>query len=76
MGILFFFNFFFKIANPKKLRFSKPPIFNQYGHEVVRCKLKNSLKTQKIHFLPVFELALDIGLGTIHKVRQHFFSDF
>ena len=29
---------------------------NLYGFEAVRHKLKNSLKTQKMHFLPVFEL--------------------
>ena len=27
-----------------------------YGHEAVWHKGKNSLKTQKMHFLPVFEL--------------------
>jgi hypothetical protein len=30
--------------------------FNLYGHEAVQHKLKNSLKTQKMHFLPIFEL--------------------
>ena len=34
-------------------------LFNLYGCEAVRCKHKNSLKTQKIHFLPVFELTPD-----------------
>ena len=29
---------------------------NLYGHEAVRRKLKKGLKTQKMHFLPVFEL--------------------
>ena len=29
---------------------------NLYGREAVRRKLKNSLKTQKMHFLSVFEL--------------------
>ena len=32
---------------------------NVYGHEAVRSKLKNSLKTQKMHFLSVFELTSD-----------------
>ena len=32
---------------------------NLYGHEAVRLKLKNSLKTQKMHFLPIFELMSD-----------------
>jgi hypothetical protein len=27
---------------------------NLYGCEAVRHKLKNDLKTQKVHFLPVF----------------------
>ena len=31
---------------------------NLYGHEALRHKLKNGLKTQKMHFLPVFELML------------------
>ena len=31
---------------------------NLYGGETVRYKLKNGLKTQKMHFLPVFELTL------------------
>ena len=31
---------------------------NLYGREDVRHKLKNGLKTQKMHFLPVFELTL------------------
>ena len=30
-----------------------------YGCEAVQRKLKNSLKTQKMHFLPVFELTSD-----------------
>jgi hypothetical protein len=30
-----------------------------YGREAVRHMLKNGLKTQKMHFLPVFELMLD-----------------
>jgi hypothetical protein len=29
---------------------------NLYGCEAVQCKLKNSLKTQKMHFLPVTTL--------------------
>ena len=32
---------------------------NLYGCEAVRHMLKNSLKTQKTHFLPVFELMSD-----------------
>ena len=32
---------------------------NPYGHGAVRHKLKNCLKTQKMHFLPVFELMSD-----------------
>ena len=32
--------------------------FKLYGCEAVRYKLKNGLKTQKMHFLPVFELTL------------------
>ena len=31
---------------------------NLCGREAVRHKLKNGLKTQKMHFLPVFELTL------------------
>jgi hypothetical protein len=34
-------------------------VANPYGREAVRLKLKNGLKTQKMHFLPVFELMLD-----------------
>ena len=37
---------------------------NLYGCEAVRHKLKNSLKTQKRHFLSVFELMLE-RLSTI-----------
>ena len=29
---------------------------NLYGSDVLRHKLKHGLKTQKMHFLPVFEL--------------------
>ena len=32
---------------------------NLYSHEVLRHKLKNGLKTQKMHILPVFGLMLD-----------------
>jgi hypothetical protein len=32
---------------------------NLYGREAVQHKLKNGLKTQKLHFLPVFELMSD-----------------
>jgi hypothetical protein len=35
-----------------------------YGCEAVQHKLKNSLKIQKMNFLPVFELTLD-SLTTI-----------
>ena len=35
-----------------------------YGREAVQRKLKNSLNTQKMHFLPVFELTSD-SLTTI-----------
>jgi hypothetical protein len=33
-------------------------LLNPCGREVGRHKLKNGLKTQKMHFLPVFELTL------------------
>jgi hypothetical protein len=39
-------------------------VANLYGCEAVGHKLKNSLKTQKMHFLPVFELMSD-SLTTI-----------
>ena len=42
---------------------------NLYGREAVRHKLKNGLKTQKIHFLPVIYLMLD-SLTAI-KVEPH-----
>ena len=32
---------------------------NPYGHEAVQHKLKNGLKTPKMHFLPFFELMSD-----------------
>ena len=32
---------------------------NLYGRETVQHKLKNGLKTQTMHFLPVFELMSD-----------------
>ena len=32
---------------------------NLYGSGAVRRKLKKGLKTQKMHFLPVFELMFD-----------------
>ena len=32
---------------------------NLYGCEAVRHKLKNGLKTQKMHFLPLIELMSD-----------------
>ena len=44
---------------------------NLYGHEAVRCKLKNSLKTQKMHFLPVFE-ANEIFERCGHYCRSQF----
>ena len=47
---------------------------NLYGCEAVQRKLKNSLKTQKMHFLPIFELTLD-SLTTIlvepHQCPSH-----
>ena len=42
---------------------------NLCGSEAFRHKLKNGLKTPKMHFLPVFELMLDI-LTTI-QVEPH-----
>ena len=42
---------------------------NLYGHEAVRRKLKKGLKTQKMHFLPVFELMSD-SLTAI-QVEKH-----
>ena len=42
---------------------------NLYGHEAARHKLKNGQKTQKMHFLPVFELMSD-SLTTI-EVEPH-----
>jgi hypothetical protein len=36
---------------------------NLYGCEAVRHKGKNSLKTQILHFLPVFALMLDSHIG-------------
>ena len=33
-------------------------LLNPCGREAGRHKLKNGLKTQKMHFLPVFELTL------------------
>ena len=33
-------------------------LLNPCGHEAGRHKLKNGLKTQKMHFLPFFELTL------------------
>jgi hypothetical protein len=50
-----------KMANSKKQIFSKSPI----------SKRKNSLKTQKMHFLPVFELTSD-SLSAI-QVKPHQF---
>jgi hypothetical protein len=32
-------------------------IANLYGHEAFQQKLKNDIETQRMHFLPVFELA-------------------
>ena len=34
-------------------------LLNLHGHEAVRHKLKNGLKTPKMHFLTVFELMSD-----------------
>ena len=63
-----FFGNNFKMGDSIKMRFSKPLILKQhwlkqralmwpnlYGCEAVRHKLKNSLKTQQMHFLPLFE---------------------
>ena len=52
------------MANSKELMW-----LNLYGRESVRHRLKNNLKTQKRHFLPVIELMLD-SLTTI-KVEPH-----
>ena len=41
---------------------------NVYGREAVRHKLWNSQKTQKMYFLPVFELMSD-SLTTIYRMR-------
>ena len=38
-------------------------LLNPCGREAGRHKLKNGLKTQKMHFLPVFELMLDSLIG-------------
>jgi hypothetical protein len=38
--------------------------FSLYGREAVQRKLQSDLKTQKMHFLPIFELILD-SLTTI-----------
>ena len=42
---------------------------NLYCCEAVQNKLKNSLKIQKMHFLPVFELTLDSLTTT--QIEQH-----
>ena len=58
-------------------------LLNPCGSEAGRHKLKNGLKTQKMHFLPVFELTLasltaiwveqnQCPLGAVHKGRPHF----
>ena len=44
-------------------------LLNPYGREAGRHKLKNGLKTQKMHFLPVIELMPD-SLMTI-KVEPY-----
>ena len=50
-------------------------LLNSFGCEAGRYKLKNGLKTQKMHFLPVIELILD-SLTAIkdepHKCHSHF----
>jgi hypothetical protein len=53
---------------------------NLYGLEAVRHKLKNGLKTQKMHFLPVFVLMSDsltaghqsivLTQGAIHEIFE------
>ena len=43
---------------------------NLYGREAVRHKLKNGLKTQKMHFLPVFQLMSDSLTTILVKPRQ------
>ena len=44
---------------------------NLYGREDVRRKLKNSLKTQKMHFLPVFErMSLPYSKKTPYDIEQ------
>ena len=52
---------------------------NLYGREAARHKLKNGLKTQKMHFLPVFEHMSD-SLTTIlvepHQCSSHQFILF
>ena len=39
--------------------------------EAVQCKGKNSLKTQKMHFLPVFELTSTIYIDGVHQFPLH-----
>ena len=45
---------------------------NLYGREAVQHNLKNGLKTQKMHFLPVFELrvkGLSMGIKPVNRNR-------
>ena len=44
-------------------------LLNLYGHEALRHKLKNGLKTQKMHFLPVIDFMLDSIM--VIKVEPH-----
>ena len=44
---------------------------NPYGREDVWNKLKNSLKTQKMHFLPVFELMSNSLTTILHQCPSH-----
>jgi hypothetical protein len=45
-------------------------LLNLYGCEAVRHKVKNSLKTQKTHFLPVFELMSDSLMTILVEPNQ------
>ena len=45
-----------------------------YGREAVRHKLKNGLKTQKMHFLPPKSprlLGLSLGLNQLFRSNRH-----
>ena len=43
---------------------------NLHGREAARHKLKNGQKTQKMHFLPVFELMSDSLTATYVEPHQ------